>query len=75
MNGENEIESRCKIFVFKIIAGIMGNRLSRQSLTALCFQITDLIICPTPVSERFALAETEILYLELDTSQTCKNSA
>ena len=75
MDGENDIESRYKSFVFKIIAGIMGNRVSRQSLTALCLQITDLIICPIPVSERFVLAETEILYLELDTSQTHKNSA
>lgn len=70
MDGEQGISSQDKIFLFKIVARIMGNRVPLQYLTAPCLQITDLIICRIPISERFVLVQTEILSLELDTSQT-----
>ena len=75
MDREQCISFWNKVFLFIIVSRIMRNRVSQQFLTMLCLQITDLVICRILFSETFVLAETEILYLELDTSQAHKKSA
>lgn len=75
MDRKKGIASWDKIFVFKIVARMVRNRFLLQYLAVLCLQITDLIICRILISERFVLVETGIRNLELDTSQTQKNSA
>lgn len=77
VDGEQANLSWDRRFLFETVAGILENRgtVLLEYLTVLCLQIPNLMFCRISISERFVLAETEILYLELEVSLTHENSA